>query len=736
MDHHAPYNLMKEPERLAALRRYAILDTPPEQAFDDIAQMAAQLLNCPMAAVSLVDETRQWFKAEVGIGVRETPLCDSVCRVAILQNTSLVVPDTKKDDRFASNTLVHGDFGLRFYAGELLITPDGHPIGALCVLDTKPRPEGITPQQRFFLNTLATQVISQLELRHVVAAQEKILVEQRHTEARLRLEQDRSQRAEALANGQRKALEMAVMDAPLPAILDVLVHSAEEQMDRHVMVSILLLDEDGKHLRKGSAPSLPEAYNNALDGTAIGPSVGSCGTAAFLQKAVTVSDIEHDPLWREYRELALSYGLRSCWSQPIFSPRGKVLGTLAVYRHQIHEPQQWEVESMALLVNTAALILDHRRQIEEHKRANQRKDEFLAMLAHELRNPMAPIRAAADLLSVAELDRTKIVKTSEIISRQVKYMANLVDDLMDVSRVTRGLINLDSADIDIKQVVTEAIEQVSAAIESKRHNLTLKLTQEPAHVWGDAKRLVQVITNVLDNSIKYTPAGGDIHVQVEVEGSDIVVDVADNGIGIATELQPYVFDLFTQGKRNADRSQGGLGIGLALVKSLVTLNGGHITCKSEGNGKGSQFTIILPRYAKQQPANQGASFQPATKAIRKQRLLVVDDNIDAAQMLGMYLQAVGHEVLIEHSSKAALERARIEKPDACVLDIGLPDMDGYELARQLRMQEETAHARLIALTGYGQEQDKKKAYEAGFDGHLVKPVNTADLVALIGRLLN
>jgi PAS domain S-box-containing protein len=377
-------------------------------------------------------------------------------------------------------------------------------------------------------------------------------------------------------------------------------------------------------------------------------------------------------------------------------------------------------------------ITDRIKAEEALRQADRRKDEFLAMLAHELRNPLAPLSAAADLLSFAALDPQRVKQTSEVIARQVRHMAGLVDDLLDVSRVTRGLVELNKMDVDVKHIITDAVEQVSPLIEAKHHHLGIDLAPEPAHVLGDQKRLVQILTNVLNNAAKYTPEGGNIHLKMEVQDEQVILRVRDNGIGIEPELQPHLFGLFAQAKRSSARSQGGLGLGLALVKSLVELHGGKVTCFSEGVGKGSQFTVTLPRLVQKATVKEELhTNRNSQTAEKKLRILVVDDNVDAAQMLAMFLEASGHEVLVEHASKQALDRARIEVPDVCILDIGLPEMDGYALARCLRSQPETATSVLIAATGYGQEQDKKNALTAGFDHHLVKPVDATKLAFLI-----
>jgi PAS domain S-box-containing protein len=368
------------------------------------------------------------------------------------------------------------------------------------------------------------------------------------------------------------------------------------------------------------------------------------------------------------------------------------------------------------------------------RQADRRKDEFLAMLAHELRNPLAPIAAAADLLALGRTDEARIRQTSGIIARQVRHMTGLVDDLLDVSRVTRGLVKIEKTKLDAKKILADAVEQVRPLIEMRLHRLAVHTPPEAAFVSGDAKRLVQVIANLLNNAAKYTPEGGDIVLGMEVDGSHIKVAVSDNGIGMTPELQPRAFDLFTQAARSSDRAQGGLGIGLALVKSLVELHGGRITVHSDGIGKGSRFEVCLPHSVENDASSDTGVHRVALASpSRILKVMVVDDNVDAAHMLGMFLETLGHRVLIEHHPRKAIERARIDTPDIFLLDIGLPEMDGNELVRRLRSQPETAQATFIAVTGYGQEQDRDTALHAGFDYHFAKPIDSSKLAGLLSE---
>ena len=367
--------------------------------------------------------------------------------------------------------------------------------------------------------------------------------------------------------------------------------------------------------------------------------------------------------------------------------------------------------------------------------ADERKNEFLAMLAHELRNPLAPISTAANLLrSVYAGDPGQVRRTSEIIGRQVSHMVHLVDDLLDVSRVTRGIIELDRRTIDLRHTVAAALEQVQPLMELKRQRLRTDLPESKVLVEGDDKRLIQVLANLLGNAAKYTPEEGSVLLTVRIEGDAALMVVQDDGIGIAPELLPDVFGLFTQARRTPDRAEGGLGLGLALVKNLVELHGGQVAVASDGPGRGSTFTVTLPRlHAPPAPAPMPvqAAVPVAARRSASRDVLVVDDNVDAAASLALLLDAEGYRVQVEHAPAPALARVLAHPPGACILDIGLPDMDGRELARRIRAQLQDDTPLLIALTGYGSDADRALALQAGFDHYLVKPADMRRLAALL-----
>ena len=367
----------------------------------------------------------------------------------------------------------------------------------------------------------------------------------------------------------------------------------------------------------------------------------------------------------------------------------------------------------------------------------QKKDEFLAMLAHELRNPLSPISAAADILSFKKLSDEKITQCSDIISRQVKHMTSLIDDLLDVSRVTGGLITLKLEKINLNEMIDHSSEQVKPLVESHKHQLFLKTPHQPIFVMGDPHRLIQVFTNILNNAAKYTPKGGSLNLTLEAEGEFAKIVVSDNGIGMDEELIKHAFELFTQASRTPDRSQGGLGIGLALVKSLVELHHGRVTITSQGIGKGSQVTVMLPRLETEVVDESliiSSDHLSSATTNRIAKVMVVDDNAANAEMVATLLEMTGYEVVVEHDSRKAITRSVIEMPSIYILDIGLPDMDGKELARRLRAQPETQNAILIALSGYSEAQELINAKEAGFDHYVVKPFEFKKFLELLNSL--
>jgi signal transduction histidine kinase len=369
-------------------------------------------------------------------------------------------------------------------------------------------------------------------------------------------------------------------------------------------------------------------------------------------------------------------------------------------------------------------------QAEALREADIRKDEFLAMLAHELRNPLAPLRHGLDILRRTP-DGPSAVEIRDVMDRQLHHLVRLIDDLLDVSRVSQGKIELRRENHQAADIFRAALEASMPLIDAAGHTLNVEQPEEPIWLDADLTRLAQVVGNLLNNAAKYTPAGGRITLSARVQNDTAVIAVADNGIGIPANMLPKVFQLFAQVDNNLDRAQGGLGIGLALVKQLVIMHGGTVEAASEGCGQGSIFTLRLPLAAGPEPEALPQTIASEAAPARRLRVLVVDDSFEVAQTVGWMLEEIGHEYFLVDSGQKALQAAREFLPDAILLDIGLPGMDGYAVCRALRQEELFKTTPIIAQTGWGRDRDKSLATEAGFDHHLVKPVSMAALERLL-----
>jgi PAS domain S-box-containing protein len=387
-------------------------------------------------------------------------------------------------------------------------------------------------------------------------------------------------------------------------------------------------------------------------------------------------------------------------------------------------------EAASQLVGACVDVTD-RIRVAEEQAANRAKDEFLAILGHELRNPLAPILTALHLMRGKDARGESVRREREVIERQVDLLIRLVDDLLDVARINRGKLELERAPIDLSEVVATAVEQTERLVEQRGHVLDVDV--EPGCATeGDPARLAQVVANLLTNAIKYTPPLGRIELRGRRDGDHLVLGVRDSGIGIPPHLLHRLFEPFVQGARSVDRSQGGLGIGLTIVKSLVTMHGGEVTAKSDGPGTGSTFEIRLPALPYDGVPDE--EIDPVTAPIPgmvPRRVLVVDDNVDVADLVAELLKLHGHHVEVAYDGAAALRLAEAFRPVLALVDIGLPVMDGYELATNLRARLGESCPRLIAISGYGQPGDRARSREAGFDGHLVKPVDVHHLLEII-----
>ena len=458
---------------------------------------------------------------------------------------------------------------------------------------------------------------------------------------------------------------------------------------------------------------------------------GMSGTVAERRQPIVATFMQES---NETKVAVLKgYGMRVYACQPLIADE-RLLGTLAFGSRQRDQFDDDELEFFQTISHYVTAAYERMRLIRELRDADRRKDEFLATLAHELRNPLAPIRNALHVMQLAENNPAAIEQARGMMERQLGQMVRLIDDLLDVSRITRGKLDLRKERVDLAVVIGGAVDTTRPLIEASGHALTITLPPEPVFLDGDPIRLAQVFSNLLNNAAKYMDRGGHIWLTGVKDGGDIVVTVRDSGIGIPPEALPTIFDMFAQVDRSLEKSQGGLGIGLTLVKRLVEMHGGSVDARSAGVGKGSEFIARLPivMSRKSPRALQEDSVRKGTAL--GCRILIADDNRDAAESMSMVLRLMGNEVRTVHDGVQAIEEAAAFRPDVLLLDIGMPRMNGYDVARRVREQRWGSEMILVALTGWGQDDDKRRAIEAGFDQHFTKPVNPAVLEKLVKGL--
>jgi signal transduction histidine kinase len=543
------FDVISDEDRLAALRSYRILDTPPEASFDDITRIVSHICQTPIAVVNLIDANRQFFKSEIGLGVRETPLDVSICAQAILCNNVFIVPDTQLDSRFAANPLVTGDPHLRFYAGALLKTPDGHPLGTLCVLDYVPR--DLTPIQIDSLNALARQVMQQLELRRALAEQAIVM--------------------------------------------------ADREKARH-----------------------------------------------DLERTIRI------------------------------------------------------------------------------------KDQFLAELSHELRAPLNPVLITASALEFDPAITESLREDMKLIRRNVELEVRLIDDLLDLTRISRQKVELRIKPLAAEVELRQAVEMCHRDAQAKNLKIIRNRAAHRDSINADPARLHQIFSNLLRNAIKFTPDGGSITLTTAfTPDGHWALWVKDTGIGIEPDRLPTVFNAYEQGDRTITRRFGGLGLGLAITKALVEMQGGELTAESAGLGQGATFTVSFPCTAQSPSANAAAPEIIHKPESLSRRVLLVEDNEATARVMARLLRQLSHRVATAPDMASALEVATTQPFDLLISDVGLPDGSGLDLMRQLKDQYGIPG---IAVTGYGMEEDIRLCREAGFIAHLTKPISATQLEQAIAQL--
>jgi signal transduction histidine kinase/DNA-binding response OmpR family regulator len=607
------------------------------------------------------------------------------------------------------------------YADEMQ-TARGYSLGAVDYLPSPVVPEVLRSKIRVFveLHILQRRIARQAEERIALAA----------SEAALRVAEESTRRSSLLA-GLSHALSGVLdlregMHALLAHVVPALAPNA----------TVALVDERGVITQAATRSSLFEEDAASVD---LAPAALPSAHFALLRQALEVSSDAHAQapapalVDGALQMLSLAHGdrfLGGLWIDGELTPLSAALLDEVAERAAI-------AFATASLYGALQVEIVERRQAEQRlEETSRRKDEFLAMLAHELRNPLAPIRNAVELIRLAAPAEAKVRWAADVTDRQVRQLTRLVDELLDVARISQGKVVLQTQRVDLVTLMSQCLDSQRDLIDKRRQSLAVSLPGRALTLDGDATRLAQIVNNLLSNAIKYTPEGGAITVSVrhveQANGEFAVLEVSDDGIGIDAELLPHVFELFEQGKRALDRTQGGLGVGLTLVQRLVQLHGGEVVASSAGPGQGAQFRVTLPCLGLvDAPTDADARDARLPDAAVARRILVVDDNVDVVETTTMLLSLSGHAVHSAKDGLQALHAAAQFRPDVVLLDIGLPLMDGYEVARRLRQMPEMAGALLVAMTGYGQQGDRERGRQAGFDAHMLKPVDPHALARVI-----
>ncbi|HEV8481522.1 MAG TPA: PAS domain S-box protein [Candidatus Eisenbacteria bacterium] len=551
------------------------------------------------------------------------------------------------------------------------------------------------------------------------------ITERKRTEAALRASEEKLA-AELTEITRLHALGMRLLsgksfDAALQDVLENAIRSCGA-----VAGNIQLYDKQSRTLRiaahSGLSPAFLDCFRSvqAGDGTV-------CSRALEAKKRVVVEDLQKDLEFAPYRQMAAEAGVRSAQSSPLLSHEGEVLGCLNTH---FAEPWKRDLRSERLLdiyARHATDVIERHRFEHALQEADRRKDEFIAVLAHELRNPLAPVRNAAHYLKLREFSDPDVRQPLEMIDRQVNLMSRLIEDLLDVSRITRGVLELRRERVMLSELVAAAAEACRHEVDGRRHEMRISLPDDPIALYADRARLIQVLCNLITNAAKYSPPGGRIDIRAVTHDQALEFSIRDQGVGIPPDKLTEIFNLFAQLDRSLEKQGGGLGIGLTLARQIMELHQGTIEARSEGLGKGSEFILRMPML----PAREPRKPNPASKPVgSRKKILVADDNRDSADSLAMLLGR-RHEVHRAYDGAAALELAGSVLPDVMLLDIGMPKMDGYEVARRVRQEPWGTDMYLVALSGWGRDEDRQRAREAGFDAHLVKPATPEALDRLL-----
>lgn len=732
---------------------------------DEVLHAAIVMLGADRGDVQLFDAERgtlnlaaqQGFEAEFLERIKEISLqCDSISARVMVRGERVLLEDIREDLGYRSQLEACEVAGFLAVQSTPLISRDGRALGVLSTHFRQPcRP---SDRELRMLDLYARHAADHIDM--LQNQQDAREAAEREREL-LNQARQRTQQLQCLTEASSAIASLSTVEEVLRATTE----RAREIVPAYQAATSLV----------GSSNSAGElqaaSFKDADWRGAEVPSIGDGLDALVLQsnRALRLTGAElavhpaAHPNYLNYGEPGQRPPLRGWLAVPLIGRDGHNLGLIQLSDRHVDEFSQSDEAMLVQLAQLASGALENARLYEALREADRRKDEFLAMLSHELRNPLAPLLTALELIGDDSNSGAVRREALSVTRRQVLHLSRLVDDLLEMSRITTGKIRLHETIVDGNTLVERAVERMQPLIDQKQQDLRVSLADEPVWLEVDPARLEQVLGNLLDNASKYTPDGGRIWVTVSAEPECIAFAVRDDGSGIDPDLRPRIFDLFTQADKSLDRSEGGLGIGLALAQQIVGMSGGTIGVTSEGNGRGSEFTVRLPSTAPIDTAeNCAAILVPSACATRSActipsayatrnacatfdnvevelrpvangtlRVLVVDDGYDAAQMLAMLLSSWRHVVEVAHDGPEALERALSFSPDVILLDIGLPLMDGYEVARRLRSDPRFAGVQLIAITGYGQAADRQRSRAAGFDLHLVKPIDTEELAELL-----
>ncbi len=544
-------------------------------------------------------------------------------------------------------------------------------------------------------------------------------------------------RNEAWLHSQKEAFLASINGAPLEDSLGLLVKSATNYLGDDVRASFFLLNSKGDAINH--ITGMGDEYSRAVGDFPVGPDSIGCGLAAYLGKPSIYANVDADPDWIRHLWLARQFDFRAIWSFPVSVTGGKVVGTFCIYYRQPREVTPRDMDVASTFTNAAAVIMVHHQAMLDRihtekvlREADHRKDEFLALLAHELRNPLAAIRNAGQILLHANGDVQTLNIAAEILNRQVNHMVRQVDDLLDVNRISQGKIELKKEKTELNQILKHAVEANRSLFDSLDQEFVLTVPAHSIHIYCDPVRLSQVVSNLLNNASKFTQKNGKVWLSADELEHEIIIRVRDNGIGI-NELDLHkIFEMFVQLDKSLERTHNGLGLGLALVKSLVEKHGGTVEARSAGIGYGSEFTVRLPMLETKIP-EMSSTQNTLTENAASLKILVADDNRDSATSLATLLGLLGHEIEVVYDGLAAVNKAEEFSPDLILLDIGMPVLNGYEAARKIRESLKKGF-KLVALTGMSQEKDRLLSMEAGFDTHLIKPIDLATLTELLTKI--